>query len=166
MEREIRAGVLTISDKGAQGKRRDESGDAAFRMLEDEGFSILEKKIVPDDGQQIEDTLVKWVDKENLSLIITSGGTGLSPTDVTPQAMEKIIDYQVPGIAEAMRTASLKKTPHAMLSRAIAGVRGSCLIINLPGSPGGVKDNLSVVLPTLKHALSKLGGDTSDCATP
>jgi molybdenum cofactor synthesis domain-containing protein len=166
MERKIRAGVLTISDKGSQGKRRDESGDVALSMLEDEGFSILEKKIVPDDGQQIEDTLVKWVDKENLSLIITSGGTGLSPTDVTPQAMEKIIDYQVPGIAEAMRTASLKKTPHAMLSRAVAGVRGSCLIINLPGSPGGVKDNLSVVLPALKHAVSKLGGDTSDCATP
>lgn len=166
MERKIRAGVLTISDKASQGKRRDESGDVALSMLEDEGFSILEKKIVPDDGQQIEDTLVKWVDKENLSLIITSGGTGLSPTDVTPQAMEKIIDYQVPGIAEAMRTASLKKTPHAMLSRAVAGVRGSCLIINLPGSPGGVKDNLSVVLPALKHAVSKLGGDTSDCATP
>jgi molybdenum cofactor synthesis domain-containing protein len=166
MERKIRAAVLTISDKGSQGKRRDESGDAALRMLEDEGFSILEKKIIPDDGQQIVDTLVKWVDKENLSLIITSGGTGLSPTDVTPQAMEKVIEYQVPGIAEAMRTASLKKTPHAMLSRAIAGVRGSCLIINLPGSPGGVKENLSVVLPALKHALSKLGGDTSDCATP
>ncbi len=166
MERKIRAGVLTISDKGSQGKRRDESGDVALSMLENEGFSILEKKIVPDDGQQIEDTLVKWVDKENLSLIITSGGTGLSPTDVTPQAMDKIIDYQVPGIAEAMRTASLKKTPHAMLSRAVAGVRGSCLIINLPGSPGGVKDNLSVVLPALKHAVSKLGGDTSDCATP
>lgn len=166
METKIRAGVLTISDKGSQGKRRDESGDVALSMLEDEGFSILEKKVVPDDGQQIEDALVNWVDKENLSLIITSGGTGLSPTDVTPQAMEKIIDYQVPGIAEAMRTASLKKTPHAMLSRAVAGVRGSCLIINLPGSPGGVKDNLSVVLPALKHALSKLGGDTSDCATP
>lgn len=166
MERKIRAGVLTISDKASQGKRRDESGDVALSMLENEGFSILEKKIVPDDGQQIEDTLVNWVDKENLSLIITSGGTGLSPTDITPQAMEKIIDYQVPGISEAMRTASLKKTPHAMLSRAVAGVRGSCLIINLPGSPGGVKDNLSVVLPALKHALSKLGGDTSDCATP
>jgi len=166
MERKFRAGVLTISDKASQGKRRDESGDAAVSMLEDEGFSILEKKVVPDDEQQIEDTLVNWVDKENLSLIITSGGTGLSPTDITPQAMEKIIDYQVPGISEAMRAASLNKTPHAMLSRAVAGVRGSCLIINLPGSPGGVKDNLSVVLPALKHALSKLGGDTSDCATP
>ena len=163
MERKIRAGVLTISDKASQGKRMDESGDAAVSMLEDQGFSIQEKKVVPDDGKQIEDTLVNWVDEENLSLIITSGGTGLSPTDVTPQAVEKIIDYQVPGISEAMRAASLKKTPHAMLSRAVAGVRGSCLIINLPGSPGGVKDNLSVVLPALKHALSKLGGDTSDC---
>ena len=166
MENKIRAGVLTISDRASQGKRRDESGDAAVSMLEDEGFWILEKKVVPDDEQQIEDTLVSWVDEENLALIVTSGGSGLSPTDVTPQAMEKIIDYHVPGIAEAMRTASLNKTPHAMLSRAVAGVRGCCLIINLPGSPGGVKDNLSVVLPALKHALSKLGGDTSDCATP
>jgi len=106
------------------------------------------------------------VDRERLALIVTSGGTGLSPTDVTPQAMEKVIDYQVPGIAESMRAASLKKTPHAMLSRAMAGVRGSSLIINLPGSPGGVEDNLAVVLPALKHALSKLAGDTSECAPP
>ncbi|MBU2497910.1 MAG: MogA/MoaB family molybdenum cofactor biosynthesis protein, partial [Proteobacteria bacterium] len=114
--------------------------------------------------QEIVETLLEWVDTDCLSLIVTSGGTGLSPTDVTPQAMEKVIDYPVPGIPEAMRAASLGKTPHAMLSRAMAGVRRGCLIINLPGSPGGVKDNLSVVLPALEHALSKLGGDTSDCA--
>ena len=108
---------------------------------------------------------MEWVDRDGLSLIVTSGGTGLSPTDVTPQAMREVIDYEVPGIAETMRAASLKKTPHAMISRAMAGVRRSCLIINLPGSPGGVKDNLSVVLPALKHALSKLGGDKTDCAT-
>jgi len=164
MEKDARAGVLTISDKGSLGKRVDESGDIAVRMLEDQGFSILKRKVVPDDSQRIVETLIGWVDKEGLSLIVTSGGTGLSPTDVTPQAMQDVIDYEVPGIAEAMRAASLKKTPHAMLSRAIAGVRESCLIINLPGSPGGVKDNLSVVLPALKHALSKLGGDTTDCA--
>jgi molybdenum cofactor synthesis domain-containing protein len=133
-------------------------------MLEGEGFSITEKKIVPDDRRQIVDSLVEWVDIKGLDLIVTSGGTGVSPTDITPEAMEEIIDYQVPGMSEAMRAASLKKTSHAMLSRAIAGVRGSCLIINLPGSPGGVKDNLSVVLPALKHALSKLGGDTTECA--
>lgn len=164
MEKKFSAGVLTISNKASQGKRRDESGGVAISMLEGEGFSILRKEIIPDNLQQIVDTLEEWVDSDELSLIITSGGTGLTPDDVTPQAMEKVIDYQVPGMSEAMRASSLKKTVHAMLSRSIAGVRGSCLIINLPGSPGGVKDNLSVVMPALKHALSKLGGDTSDCA--
>jgi molybdopterin adenylyltransferase len=165
MEENYRVGILTISDKASLGKRTDESGETAARILQGEGFEIFRQKIVPDDRRQIADTLVEWVDKEGLSLIVTSGGTGLSPTDITPQAMLEVIDYQVPGMSEAMRAESLKKTPHAMLSRAIAGVRGSCLIINLPGSPGGVKDNLSVILPALTHALSKLGGDTTDCAT-
>jgi molybdopterin adenylyltransferase len=164
MEEAFRAGVLTISTKGSQGRREDESGELAARMLQEEGFSVIKKGIVPDERQQIVDTLVEWVDNLGLSLIITSGGTGLSPTDVTPQAMERAIDYQVPGMAEAMRAESLKKTPHAMISRAMVGVRGSSLIINLPGSPSGVKDNLTVLLPALKHALSKLGGDPSECA--
>jgi molybdopterin adenylyltransferase len=159
------AGVLTISDKGSQGKREDESGEIAARILEEEGYTLLRRKVVPDNRRQIADTLVEWADRDCLSLIVTSGGTGLSPTDVTPQAMKEVIDYEVPGIAETMRAASLRKTPHAMLSRAMAGVRRNCLIINLPGSPGGVKDNLSVVLPALKHALSKLGGDMTDCAS-
>lgn len=164
MEKTFRTGLLTISDKGSQGKRMDESGKVAAKILEGKGFPIIRQKIVPDKVQEIVETLLEWVDTDCLSLIVTSGGTGLSPTDVTPQAMEKVIDYPVPGIPEAMRAASLGKTPHAMLSRAMAGVRRGCLIINLPGSPGGVKDNLSVVLPALEHALSKLGGDTSDCA--
>jgi len=159
------AGVLTISDKGSQGKREDESGEIAARILEEEGYTLLRRKVVPDNRRQIADTLVEWADRDCLSLIVTSGGTGLSPTDVTPQAMKEVIDYEVPGIAETMRAASLRKTPHAMLSRAMAGVRRGCLIINLPGSPGGVKDNLSVVLPALKHALSKLGGDMTDCVS-
>ncbi|MCJ7595818.1 MAG: MogA/MoaB family molybdenum cofactor biosynthesis protein [Desulfobacterales bacterium] len=166
MANAFKTGLLTISDKGSQGKRVDESGKAAARILEEKGFSIIRQKIVPDNVKEIVDTLLEWVDRDCLSLIVTSGGTGLSPTDVTPQAMEKVIDYPVPGIPEAMRAASLSKTPHAMLSRAMAGVRRGCLIINLPGSPGGVKDNLSVVLPALEHALSKLGGDTADCAAP
>jgi molybdenum cofactor synthesis domain-containing protein len=164
MEKEIHAGVLTVSTKGSQGRRRDKSGEIAVRMLEGEGISVLKKKVVPDVRERIADTLVEWADISRLALILTTGGTGLSPTDVTPQAMEQVIDYEVPGMAEAMRMESLKVTPHAMISRAMVGVRGSCLIINLPGSPTGVKENLSVILPALKHALSKLGGDTSDCA--
>jgi len=164
MDAKFTAGVLTISDKGSQGKRKDESGPAAVSILENQGFTVVRQKVVPDNRGLIADALKEWADKDCLSLIVTSGGTGLSPTDVTPQAMQEVIDFPVPGIAEAMRAESLRKTPHAMISRAMAGVRKTCLIINLPGSPGGVKDNLAVVLPALKHALSKLGGDTADCA--
>jgi molybdenum cofactor synthesis domain-containing protein len=160
-----KAGVLTISDKASAGEREDESGEIAVKMLEEADFPVLQKGVVADDENKIADTLIHWVDAEGLTLILTSGGTGLSPTDVTPQAMKKVIDYEVPGMAEAMRTESLKKTPHAMISRAMVGVRNSCLIINLPGSPGGVTDNLSVVLPALEHALSKLAGDPTDCAS-
>ncbi len=164
MQKEIMAGVLTISDKGAKGLREDESGKIILRILEESGLTVVKREIIPDDLQQIADTLIMWVDKDGLALIITSGGTGLSPTDVTPQAMDQVIDYQVPGMAEAMRAASLKKTPHAMISRAMAGVRNSSLIINLPGSPRGAEENLSVILPALDHGLSKLAGDTTDCA--
>ncbi len=164
MDGEVKAGVLTISDKGSRNLREDESGKIVVGMLEEAGFLVLKKEIVPDDQRQIADTLKRWSEKERLSLIITSGGTGLSPTDVTPQAMDAVIDFQVPGMAEAMRAESLKKTPHAMISRAMAGVRGSTLIINLPGSPRGARENLLVILPALNHALSKLGGDPSDCA--
>ena len=165
MENMLEAGVLTLSDKASRGERIDESGRVAAEMLEGEGFTILRQEIVPDDRLKIIETLREWVDGVGLSLIATSGGTGVSPTDVTPQAMEEVLDYEVPGFAEAMRAESLKKTPHAMISRAMAGVRRTCLIINLPGSPRGVRENLSVILPALKHAVSKLGGDTSDCAT-
>ena len=164
MDRNLRTGVLTISDKGAKGLRKDESGEIVADILEEQGFIVTTREIIPDDEQQIIDTLRKWVEKDGLALIVTSGGTGLSPTDVTPQAMEEILDYQVPGMAEAMRAASLKKTPHAMISRAMVGVRKSCLIINLPGSPRGAKENLEVLLPALDHALSKLLGDPTDCA--
>ena len=165
MDIEIKAGVLTVSDKGSQGQRKDESGEIIVGILEEQDFKVLKKEIVPDERQQIAEKLLRWIDRDKLSLIVTTGGTGLSPTDLTPQATADVIDYEVPGMAEAMRTASLKKTPHAMISRAKVGVRGGCLIINLPGSPGGVKDNLSVLLPALEHALLKLSGDSSDCAT-
>ena len=161
----IMAGVLTISDKGAQGLREDESGRAVVQLLEAKGYMVAKRGIVPDESDQIAQTLQSWADDEHLALIITSGGTGLTPRDVTPQATMRVIDYEVPGMAEAMRAESLKKTPHAMLSRAVAGVRGTCLIINLPGSPRGARENLEAVLPALDHGLAKLLGDPSDCAT-
>ncbi|MCD6297761.1 MAG: MogA/MoaB family molybdenum cofactor biosynthesis protein [Deltaproteobacteria bacterium] len=165
MGNKISVGILTISDKGSKGLREDESGAVLVGIIEEKGYSVVKKEIVPDERRLIADKISSWVDKDGLSLIVTSGGTGLSPTDVTPQAMQDIIDYEVPGMAEAMRAASLKKTPHAMISRAMVGVRKASLIINLPGSPRGAEENLSVVFPALDHALSKLAGDTSDCAT-
>ena len=164
MDTKFTAGVLTVSDKGSQGMRADESGPAAVALLEGQGLSVRKTAVVPDDRERIAQILKEWADRDCLSLIVTSGGTGLSPRDVTPQAMEEVLEFPVPGIAEAMRAESLKKTPHAMISRAMAGVRKRTLIINLPGSPGGVRENLSVVLPALHHALAKLGGDTADCA--
>jgi len=161
----IRAGVLTISDKGALGLREDESGQAVVRILKEKGYTVAVQGIVPDEHDRIAGTLKEWVDDKSLALIVTSGGTGLTPRDVTPQATMSVIDYEVPGMAEAMRAASLKKTPHAMLSRAVVGVRKACLIINLPGSPRAARENLEAILPALDHALSKLAGDPSDCAT-
>ncbi|MFZ0448556.1 MAG: MogA/MoaB family molybdenum cofactor biosynthesis protein [Desulfatiglandaceae bacterium] len=163
-EQTIRAGVLTVSDKGSQGLRVDESGRLVAQLLEKKGYTVLRQDIVPDEGEEIAQTLKNWVDDEHLALIVTSGGTGLTPRDVTPQATRKVIDYEVPGMAEAMRAASLKKTPHAMLSRAVVGVRKRSLIINLPGSPRGAGENLETILPALDHALAKLAGDPSDCA--
>jgi len=160
----IKTGVLTVSDKGFKGQRKDESGPFIAEILTKAGYIVEKQSIVPDDFEKIVECLIKWVDKENLKLIVTTGGTGVSPTDITPEAMLKVIKYQIPGMAEAMRAASLTKTPHAMLSRAIVGVRGDSLIINLPGSPEGAKENLAVVLPALNHALAKISGDMSDCS--
>ena len=159
----IKAGVLTISDRGFRGRRKDKSGPLVAEILTKAGYRVEKQGIVPDDHEKIAECLTEWVDKDGLRLIATTGGTGVSPTDITPEAMGKIIKYQIPGMAEAMRAASLKKTPHAMLSRAMVGVRGCSLIINLPGSPEGARENLDVVLPALDHALAKIAGDQSDC---
>jgi molybdopterin adenylyltransferase len=159
----ITAAVLTISDKGARGQRKDESGALVADMLAKAGYAVEKQDIVPDDEQKIAECLIDWVDREGIRLIVTTGGTGVSPTDVTPQAMLRVIEFQIPGMAEAMRAESMKKTPHAMLSRAMAGVRKTSLIINLPGSPAGAQENLTAVLPALSHGLAKIGGDPTEC---
>jgi molybdopterin adenylyltransferase len=156
-------GVLTLSDKGARGEREDLSGQIVREMVAPLG-EVVRYLVIPDDTETIVDTLVDWVDTEKIDLILTTGGTGLTPRDVTPDATARVIEKQIPGMAEAMRAASLQKTPHAMLSRALAGVRRQSLILNLPGSPKGVRENLETVLPALEHALLKLKGDPSDCA--
>ena len=160
-----RIGILTLSDKGARGERVDSSGPLLAAQIEGLG-QIVRTDIIPDDAKTIEETLCTWADRDHLALILTTGGTGLSPRDVTPEATLRVVDRLVPGMAEAMRAASLAKTPHAMLSRAVVGIRGSTLIVNLPGSPKGASENLAVLLPALGHALAKLQGDPADCATP
>lgn len=156
-------GILTLSDKGSRGEREDLSGQVIREMVAPLG-EVTHYRVVPDEQDIIVETLVEWVDRDGVDLVLTTGGTGLSPRDVTPEATRRVLDWEIPGMAEAMRVASMQKTPHAMLSRAMAGVRGRSMIINLPGSPKGVRENLEVVLPALGHGLAKLKGDPSDCA--
>ena len=160
----FKVAILTISDRGSKGEREDLSGPLIREMVKDLHAEVIHYEVIPDEKEVIIKTLKKSADRLKADLILTTGGTGLSPRDVTPDATLKVIDKEVPGFSEAMRAESLKKTPHAMISRAIVGIRGSTLIVNLPGSPKSVKENLSVILPALPHALSKLKGDPSECA--
>ena len=153
-----RVGVLTISDRGAAGVYEDKSGPLAAELLSSAaGWAVERTAIIPDDHETIARTLRNWCDA-GLELILTSGGTGFAPRDVTPEATRSVIDRDAPGIAEALRAASLKMTPHAMLSRAVAGLRGNTLIVNLPGNPKAVRENMAVLLPILPHALDLLAG--------
>jgi len=162
----IQAGIITISDKGSQGKREDLSGPAIAEMLAGAAIEVKHTIIIPDEINKIKEAIIDFADAKKLDLILTNGGTGVSPRDLTPDATLEVIDKQIPGMAEAMRQKSMQITPHAMISRAIAGIRGKSLIINLPGSPKGAKENLAVVLPALKHAIEKIKGDDSECASP
>lgn len=156
-------GILTISDKGSRGERQDTSGPCLQKIMADNGFKIAATKIVPDQEEAIQATLCSWVDDEGVDLVITTGGTGVSPSDMTPEATRPLLDKEIPGISEAMRQASLLKTPNAMLSRGIAGIRKTSLIINLPGSEKAARENIEVVLSTLSHAIYKIKGGMKDC---
>jgi len=160
----MRAGVLTVSDKGHAGQRPDASGPAVRAILEEVGATVEQYEVIPDDLDLIAAKLKDYADRLQLDLIITTGGTGVSPRDVTPDATRQVLDREIPGFAEAMRMASLKVTPHAMISRAMAGVRSRTLIVNLPGSPKGASENLRSVLPAIPHAIAKIKGDPSECA--
>lgn len=156
-------GVLTISDKGSRGEREDTSGEALQQMLADSDFHVKAYQIVPDKVEEISRVLTEWTDKLCLDLIVTTGGTGVDPKDVTPEATGSVIDREVPGISEAMRHVSFQKTPHAILSRGIAGIRKQSLIINLPGSEKAARENLTVILPALPHAIYKIKGGPAEC---
>jgi len=160
---QMRAGILVISDRSWRGERPDKSGEAAKEVISKLNLDILKYEVVPDEADIISAKLEEWCDEGSLDLVLTSGGTGLSSRDVTPEATLKVIDKAVPGLTEAMRIETMKKKPEAVLSRAVAGIRGNCLIINLPGSPKAVRECLEVIIPVLPHALDIITGKVSDC---
>ncbi len=161
----IRFGLLTLSDRSSRGERPDASGPALARLLLAENWSVSKEALLPDDESAIRSILSEWADSGEVDVILTTGGTGFAPRDVTPEATRAVIEREAPGLAEAMRAASLQITPHAMLSRVIAGIRKRTLIINLPGSPKGAVENLQVVMPVLPHAVQLLRDDPASEAT-
>jgi len=159
----IRVGVVTVSDRGYRGEREDISGKVIREMVTELDAEISFQTTIPDDKEEIRKTLIHGADGMGLDLIVTTGGTGVSPRDVTPDATLEVIDREILGFAEAMRMEGLKKTPHAIISRAVCGVRGRTLIINLPGSPKAVREDLAVVLPAIPHTIAKIQGDPTEC---
>lgn len=159
-------GIIVASDQGSQGKREDVSGKLIQTMMEAQGYEIKAYVVLPDDKEILKSAMVQMADESKIALILTTGGTGFSQRDITPEATKEVIEREAPGIVEAIRMNSLKITSRAMLSRAVSGIRGETLIINLPGSPKAVKESLLFVIDDLKHGLEILVGDTSECAMP
>ncbi|TGU72195.1 molybdopterin adenylyltransferase [Geomonas terrae] len=162
----MKAAILTLSDRCSTGERADGSGPALKSWLEERGVSVTCTEVIPDEAALISEKLVEWSDSGAYDLILTTGGTGVSPRDVTPEATERVVDRLLPGFGEVMRMESLKKTPHAIISRAVAGIRKNTLIINLPGSPKGATENIGFVWAAVPHAVAKLQGDPEECGTP
>lgn len=161
----IKIGIITASDKGSKGQREDKSGPLIGEMLKPIGGEVKEYMIVPDEKEKLAEGLIYMVDEAKLDLIFTTGGTGFSPRDVTPEATLDVVERLTPGISEAIRMKSLSVTPKAMLSRAVSGIRNQTLIINLPGSPKGVKECLEVILPVLSHGIDILKGTGGECGS-
>ncbi|UCC79972.1 MAG: MogA/MoaB family molybdenum cofactor biosynthesis protein [Candidatus Zixiibacteriota bacterium] len=159
---EYKAAILISSDRAYEGSRKDSSGPMLENHLKDLGFQIIFREVVPDSEKKILKVLKSWIETGTVDLIITSGGTGVAPTDVTPEATLKVIEKRIPGIEEAMRRESAKFTPNSMLSRSVAGIADRILIINLPGNPQGALENLNVVVPALRHALDLINGKKPD----
>ena len=155
----LRFGILTVSDRSARGEREDAAGPALADLVLEQGWTVAEQSLLPDEEAAIRNQLISWTDSAGVDVILTTGGTGFSPRDVTPEATRAVIEREAPGLAEAMRAASLEITPHAMLSRIVTGIRNKTIIINLPGSPKGAVENLRVVIPVLPHAVQLLQED-------
>jgi len=158
----VRVAVLTVSDAGARGERADTSGDRIASWVSEQGFQLAARSLVPDDSVEIVRTLIEWADAGDCDLILTTGGTGLTPRDVTPEATRAVLEREAPGIAEALRVSALPGFPRAALSRGLAGLRGRTLIVNLPGSPGGVKDGLAVLAQWIEHAVDLVRGERTE----